>query len=129
MESKKRYADRSATVSTVPQAFTEANSTAEIQVHPNGRFVYGSNRGHNSIVVFRRDRRSGALTLVEHVSTLGKTPRHFAVDPSRKWLIVANQNSDSIVVFRVDQKTGRLTETNQSLPVSMPVCISFVEIK
>mgnify|MGYP000998558577 CR=1 FL=1 len=117
------------TVSTVPEAFSESNSTAEIQVHPNGRFVYGSNRGHNSIVVFRRDRRSGALTLVEYVSTRGKTPRHFAIDPSGKWLIAANQNSDSIVVFRIDQKTGRLSETGQPLSVSMPVCISFVEIK
>jgi len=117
------------TVSTVPQAFAEDNSTAEVCQHPNGRFVYGSNRGHNSIVVFRRDRRSGTLTLVEHRSTRGTTPRHFAIDPSGKWLIAANQNSDSIVVFRIDPKSGRLTEANQPLSISMPVCISFVEIK
>lgn len=117
------------TVSTVPQAFSEANSTAEVCVHPNGRFVYGSNRGHNSVVVFRRDRRSGALTLVEHRLTRGKTPRHFAIDPSGRWLIVANQNSDSIVVFRIDPKSGRLAEANQPLSISMPVCISFVKIK
>ncbi|HPI72755.1 MAG TPA: beta-propeller fold lactonase family protein, partial [bacterium] len=107
----------------------EGNSTAEVQVHPNGRFVYGSNRGHDSIVVFRRDRRKGVLTLVEHVSTRGKTPRHFAIDPSGKWLIAANQNSDSISVFRIDLKTGRLTAEHQPLFVSMPVCILFAETK
>ncbi|NLP09140.1 lactonase family protein [bacterium] len=117
------------TVSTIPDTFTETNSTAEILVHPTGRFVYGSNRGHNSIVVFHRDRRSGTLTLIEHVSTRGKTPRHFAIDPDGKWLIAANQNSDSIVVFRIDAKTGRLTEASQPVSLSMPVCILFVEIK
>ncbi|HPN33110.1 MAG TPA: lactonase family protein [bacterium] len=117
------------TIPTLPPSLIEGNSTAEVQVHPNGRFVYGSNRGHDSIVVFRRDRRKGVLTLVEHVSTRGKTPRHFAIDPSGKWLIAANQNSDSISVFRIDLKTGRLTAEHQPLFVSMPVCILFAETK
>ena len=97
------------TISTLPEGFTGNNSCAEVQVHPPGKFVYGSNRGHDSIAVFGFDPASGKLTCLERQSTQGKTPRHFALDPTGQWLLAENQDSDSIVVFRVDSKTGRLS--------------------
>lgn len=114
------------TVSTLPENFKGFKSGAEIQVHPSGRFVYGSNRGHNSIAVFSVDEKSGKLTLVEHQSTRGKTPRHFALDPTGKWLLAENQDSDNIVIFRVDQQTGKLSPTGEGVEVGSPVCIQFV---
>ena len=101
-------------------------STAEVQVHRSGKFLYGSNRGHNTIVVFRIDQKRGELTPVQHQSTEGKTPRHFALDPTGRWLIAENQDSDSVVVFQIDQQTGRLTPTGQSITVGAPVCAQFV---
>ncbi len=113
------------TVSALPEGFTGQKSGAEVQVHPSGKFVYGSNRGHDSIAVFGFDAASGKLTFLECQSTEGKTPRHFAFDPSGQWLLAENQDSDSIVVFRVDAKTGRLSPTAQSVPVGAPVCAVF----
>lgn len=114
------------TVSTLPKDFKGENSAAEIAVHPSGKFLYGSNRGHDSIAVFSIDPRRGTLTLLEHVSTQGKTPRNFAIDPTGSYLFAANQDSDSIVVFRIDRATGRLTPTGQKLDVPSPVCVTFV---
>jgi 6-phosphogluconolactonase len=114
------------TVSTLPEAFTGNKSGAEVQVHPNGKFVYASNRGHNSIAVFGFDARNGKLTYVENQATQGKTPRHFAIDPTGQWLLAENQDSDSIVVFRVDAKTGRLSAAGQTLSVGAPVCAIFM---
>jgi 6-phosphogluconolactonase len=114
------------TVSTLPEKFSGNSSCAEIAVHPSGRFVYGSNRGHDSIVVFAVDSGSGKLSLVEHQSTQGKTPRHFALDPEGKWLLAENQNSDSIVVFGVDGNSGRLSPTDGKIDVGSPVCVQFV---
>ena len=117
------------TISTLPQDFTgNNNSTAEVQVHPSGKFLYGSNRGHNSIAVFRIDTRKGTLTPVGHVPTQGNVPRNFGVEPGGSWLIAANQNSDNIVVFRIDGKTGILTRTGQSLEVGAPVCVKFMAV-
>ncbi len=113
------------TVPTLPADFTAQSTTAEVVVHPSGRFVYGSNRGHDSIAVFKADPETGTLTAVEHVSTGGRTPRNFALDPSGRWLLAANQDSDSVVVFAVDSSTGRLTPTGQSVTVGMPVCVRF----
>lgn len=114
------------TVSTLP-ANSSGNSTcAEIEVHPSGRFVLGSNRGHDSIVVFAVDKESGRLSLVEHQSTQGKTPRHFAIDPTGRWLLAENQGSDTVLVFEIDGKTGRLRATGQSVTVGSPVCAVFV---
>jgi 6-phosphogluconolactonase len=113
-------------ISTLPQDFTDKSYTAEVQVHPSGRFVYGSNRGHDSIVVFAVDGAKGTLTPIEHVSTQGKFPRNFTVDPTGGYLFAANQNTDNIVVFRIDQKTGRLTPTGQVLEHGAPVCVKFV---
>jgi 6-phosphogluconolactonase len=114
------------TISTLPEAFAGDNSTAEVQVHPSGKFLYGSNRGHDSIAVFAIDPGKGTLTPVEHVSTQGKTPRNFGVDPTGSHLFAANQSSHNVVVFRIDPNTGRLTPTGQKLEVYSPVCVKFV---
>ena len=115
-----------ATVSTLPADFKGHNDCAEIAVHPSGRFLYGSNRGHNTIAVFSIDPPSGKLTPVEHVSTGGKTPRSFAIDPTGSYLFAANQDSDSIVIFKIDRVTGRLSPTGQKIAVGSPVCVTFV---
>jgi len=114
------------TVSTLPKDYSGSNDDADIHVHPSGKFLYGSNRGHDSIAVFSIEPDQGTLTLVEHVSTEGKTPRNFGIDPSGTYLFAANQNSDNIVVFRIDAKTGRLTPTGQTIEVPSPVCVKFV---
>jgi 6-phosphogluconolactonase len=114
------------TISTLPAGFKGENTTAEVQVHPSGRFVYGSNRGHNSIAVFRTDDK-GRLTSVGQVSTEGKTPRNFRIDPSGNFLLAANQDSDSVVVFRINQQTGMLQPTGQKVEVGKPVCVKFVQ--
>ena len=114
------------TVPTLPPDFSGSSSTAEIFIHPNGNFVYGSNRGHDSIVVFSRDGSTGKLTLVEHESTQGKGPRNFAIDPSGKWLIAGNQQTNNMVVFRVDDQSGKLEPAGQTAQLGAPVCITFV---
>ncbi|MEO7271024.1 MAG: lactonase family protein [Vicinamibacterales bacterium] len=110
--------------STLPEGFSGNSSTAELQVHPNGRFLYGSNRGHDSIGVFAIA-ANGSLTPVEHESTRGKTPRHFTLDPAGRWLIAGNQGSGTLSVFAVDQSTGALTPTGPLAEVGAPVCILF----
>ena len=117
------------TISTLPpgQAVEPGFSTADVQVHPSGRFLYGSNRGHDTIVVFAIDEKSGGLTHVENRPTQGSTPRGFGIDPTGKYLLAANQRSDSVVVFRIDQQTGRLAPTGQTIEVGTPVCVKFVE--
>src|SRR5947209_3512327 len=102
------------TIPSNPEEFTGAKSAAEIAVHPNGKFLYASNRGPNTIAVFRIDPKKGTLTAVERAPTQGKTPRNFAIDPSGKYLLAANQDSDNIVEFRIDQATGRLTPTGDT---------------
>ncbi len=117
------------TISTLPKNFTGANDTAEIHVHPSGKFLYASNRGHDSIALFSIDGRTGALTLVDHFPTQGKTPRDFDIDPTGKFLFVANQGTNNIVVFRIDLNNGKLTPTGQILQVPSPVCLKFVAVK
>jgi len=116
------------TISTLPprQAIPAGTSTAEIQVHPNGKFLYGSNRGANTLVVYAIDEKTGLLTYIESVSTLGKTPRHFALDPTGTWLLAENQDSSTVAVFRVDPTTGRLTPTGPLVAVPAPVSAVFV---
>lgn len=115
------------TLSSLPAEATmiPAYSTAEILVHPSGKFVYGSNRGHDTLAVYAADPKQGTLTLVEHVSTQGKTPRSFGIDPSGRWLLAANQSSDSVVVFAINPATGRLKPTGQSIEVGAPVSVVF----
>ena len=113
------------TLTTLPKDYTGGNSSADIHVSPDGRFLYCSNRGHDSIAIFAIDPHNGALTTVGHESTRGMTPRNFAIDPTGAFLLVANQKSDNIVVFRLDQKTGLLRSTGQVVQVPSPVCLKF----
>ena len=116
------------TVSTLPEGQTVQSgfSTADVQVHPSGKFLYGSNRGHDSIVSFAIDQQSGKLTYIEHRATQGHTPRAFGIDPTGTYLLAANQRSDSVVVFRIDKQTGRLTPTQHTVNIGSPVCVKFI---
>jgi 6-phosphogluconolactonase len=114
------------TISTLPKEFTGKNDSAEIEVHPSGKFLYGSNRGPDDIAVFAINRVKGTLTDIDHVPTRGKTPRNFAIDPSGRYLFAANQGSNNIVVFRIHSSSGRLTPTGLVLEVPSPVCVKFV---
>jgi 6-phosphogluconolactonase len=114
---------------TLPKDFKGENTTAEIAVHPNGKFLYVSNRGDDSIVVFAIHPVKGTLTFVERVPTGGKEPRNFAIGPAGRRLFAANQNSDNIVVFNIDSRTGRLKPTGQQLKVPSPVDIKFVAVE
>jgi 6-phosphogluconolactonase len=116
------------TVSSLPDGLKVAgNSTAEVLVHPSGKFVYGSNRGHDSIAVFQMA-RDGSLKLIQNEPTQGHTPRNFRIDPTGRWLFAANMDSASVVVFRIDPKTGRLTPAGKSFEVGSPVCIKFLPV-
>src|SRR5947207_10683376 len=112
-------------ISTLPKGFAGRNDAAEIAVHPNGKFLYASNRGHESIAIFAIDARSGTLTFVGHVLTGGKEPRNFAIDPSGQYLLAENQLSNNIVVFKIDPATGGLTPTGQVVEVPSPVDLAF----
>jgi 6-phosphogluconolactonase len=114
------------TIATLPDGFSGTSSCAEVRVHPNGKFLYGSNRGHDSIAVYRIDAAKGTLTLVEFETADIKTPRNFNIDPTGKFCLVANQGSDSVVVFRIDQKTGALQPTSHKISVGKPVCVRFL---
>ncbi|MEX0851998.1 MAG: lactonase family protein [Bauldia sp.] len=111
---------------TLPQDFAGHSSCAEVQIRPDGRFLYGSNRGHDSIVIYAIDAAKGTLTLVGHESTRGKIPRNFVVDPSGAFLAAANQDSDNVVMFRIDRATGRLTPTGQVVKAGTPICVRFL---
>jgi 6-phosphogluconolactonase len=116
-------------VSTLPEGFKGENDTAEIEISADGKFLYDSNRGHNSIAIFSVDAATGAHKFVEAVSTGGKTPRSFAIDPAGNYLFAANQDSNNIVIFKIDKQTGHLTPTGQVLEAPSPVCIRFVALK
>ena len=115
-----------ATYSTVPAGFTGTNYPADIHVALNGRTLYVSNRGHNSIAVFSVAESTGALVLEQVVSTQGDWPRNFSLDPTGRWLLVANQRSDSVVVFGCDPDNGTLTPTPQRIAIPRPVCLRFL---
>jgi 6-phosphogluconolactonase len=115
------------TISALPKDFTGENDDAEIHIHPSGKFLYASNRGHDSITVFAVDSSKGTLTPVDYVSTKGKTPRSFEIDPTGKFLLAENEKSDNIVVFAIDQTTGRLTPTGKAIDVVSPVCVKFLK--
>lgn len=110
----------------LPADFKGANTCADIHLSPDGKFLYCSNRGHDSIAAFGVDARAGTLTFVSHTPTEGKTPRNFALDPTGALLLVANQNSDSIVTFRRDAHTGRLTPAGKVAEVPSPVCLKLI---
>jgi 6-phosphogluconolactonase len=112
-------------LSTLPGDYHGNNTCAELAVHPSGRFIYGSNRGNNSIAIFRIDPQTGRLTPAGHTPTGGKSPRNFAMDPGGHWLLAANQDSGNVVVFKVNTETGELKATGQSIQVGAPVCLTF----
>lgn len=114
------------TVSTLPADFDGESHCAEVRVSPSGKFLYGSNRGHDSLAIFAIDAESGRLTAVSHQSTLGKTPRNFNFDPSGRFLLAANQDSSTIVTFLIDQETGLLEPTGQVANVPTPVCLKMI---
>src|SRR5215469_5058576 len=114
------------TVSTLPKGFNGQNDGAEIHVHPNGRFLYTSNRGHDSIAEFSIDPSTGRVTLVHNFSIQGKTPRDFELDPAGRHLLAAGQDSNNIVVFRIDPTTGELRPAGQKIEVPAPVGLTFV---
>jgi 6-phosphogluconolactonase len=116
------------TVSTLPEGFQGDSTTADIHVAPSGKFLYGSNRGDDSIVVFAIDPQTGRLSYIEHESTQGKTPRNFGIDPTGTYLLAANQDTDNVVVFRIDSETGHLTPTGHSIDVPAPVCVKMLEL-
>lgn len=113
------------TISTLPKNYAGANGAAELAVHPSGRFLYASNRGHDSIAAFSVDPGTGTLTSVGQFSTQGKTPRNFAIDPTGRFLVVANQDSGTVVVFRIELATGGLTPAAKVGEVPAPACIVF----
>ena len=113
------------TLSTLPADYHGTSSGAEIRRHPNGKFIYASNRGHDSIAVFAVAEATGRLSLVEITPCGGKNPRNFSLSPDGAWLVCANQNSNSLSVFRVDAATGRLTPTGHTAAVPLPVCVLF----
>ncbi len=118
------------TLSTLPPgvAVNRAFSTAETQVHPNGKFLYVSNRGHNTIVCYSIDQTTGKLTYIENAPSIVQIPRNFGIDPTGQWLIAAGQNSSNIAVFAIDQTTGKLKPTGQVLDVGSPVCVKFLKL-
>ena len=117
------------TISTLPKDFSGGSDAAEIRIAPSGKFLYASNRRHDSITVFAIDSQRGTLMQIDNTPTQGKIPRSFDIDPSGNFLLVANQKSDNIVIFRIDQQTGRLTPTGQTLKVGSPVCVKFMAVQ
>ncbi|MFD3258267.1 lactonase family protein [Paenibacillus lentus] len=113
-------------VPTLPEGFTGENTTAEVAISRDGKYLYGSNRGHDSIVVFAIDPTSGKLILVQHISSEGGHPRHFALTPTGDYLVAANRDANNLAVFRIDQATGKLEFTGQTAQISKPVCVQPV---
>jgi len=115
------------TITTLPEGFKGVNTSAEIRAHPNGKFLYGSNRGDfNSIVVYRIDPDKGTLTFVEHETAGINIPRNFNIDPTGAYCVVGNQGNNTVVVFRIDPATGKLEPTGQKLNLESPVCVRFL---
>jgi 6-phosphogluconolactonase len=117
------------TLSTLPADYKGNNSTAEIQIDADGKFLYVTNRGHDSIAVYTVDPAKGTLTMTENVPSLGKTPRNITIDPTNQYLISANQAGDNLVVFRIDHKSGHLTPTGSSQTVSQAGGVAFVKVQ
>lgn len=116
------------TISTIPEGYSEPTTLSEVQVHPNGRFLYAANRGHDSIAVFSIDASTGKLTPIERESVQGKVPRNFRLDPDGRWLFSANQGSGAVVVLKVDPSTGELSPTGKSVAMPSPMCVRFLRV-
>jgi 6-phosphogluconolactonase len=114
-------------ISTLPDGKeVKGKSTAEVQVHPSGKFVYVSNRGHNSLAIFSFDEDSGLMVPVGNQSTGGKTPRNFGIDPTGQYIVACNENSHTAIVLRIDPKSGKLTPTGSQIEIPSPVCVKFM---
>jgi 6-phosphogluconolactonase len=114
-------------ISALPAGYDGYNDAADIHLGLSGRYLYSSNRGHNSIAVFAVDQASGELTLIQHIECGGETPRNFAVTQDGGHLLVANQKTGNVVVYTVDAESGLLTKTASSLALPSPVCIQFTK--
>jgi len=114
------------TISTLPEGFVGTSYCAEVRVHPSGKFLYGSNRGHDSIVIYKINPESGTLTLLGFQNSGIKNPRNFNIDPTGQFCTVANQDSDTVIVFRINQETGLLEPTEQVIKIGKPVCVRFL---
>jgi 6-phosphogluconolactonase len=114
------------TMQTIPEGYPGSNYPAEIVIHPSNRFVYASNRGHDSIAVYTVEPGTCRLHFVTAVPSEGKNPRHFAIDPSGRYMVVANQDGNSVVVFKIDVETGCLRPTGQAIAISKPTCVKFL---
>jgi 6-phosphogluconolactonase len=117
------------TFSTLPDGYTANNSTAEIQIDKEGKWLYVSNRGHDSLALYSVDHDKGTLAFVEHIPSLGRTPRNITIDPSNEYLFCANQNGGNVVVFGIDHRTGHLTPTGSRQPVSQAAGIAIVKVQ
>jgi 6-phosphogluconolactonase len=115
------------TVETVPSSSKKESYCGEVRIHPSGRFLYGSNRGHDSIVVFDIDRETGELSLVDYESTRGHWPRHFAVDPSGEFLYAENRRDDTVIPFRIDGESSRLSRIEDTIELPEPLCMRFAD--
>lgn len=115
-------------ISTLPAGTSVRNHTADIHIHPSGRFAYGSNRGHDSIAGFSIEAGTGKLAAIGHESTQGSTPRNFTLDLSGRYLYAANQSTDTVVAFRVEEATGQLTPTGQVIATPTPVCLKMTRL-
>jgi len=114
------------TIATLPENFQGLSTCADVLVEPSGQFLYGSNRGHDSLAIYKIDQNSGRLDCIGHESTRGKTPRNFAIDPAGNFLLAANQDSDTMITFRIDPRTGKLNPTGQVTDVPTPVCVKII---
>lgn len=117
------------TVPALPEDFQGESTCADVHVDPSGAFLYASNRGHDSIVIYEIDGNTGRLCCVGYESTQGSTPRNFAIDPSGAFLLAANQNTDNVVTFRIDPRSGKLAATGQITNVPTPVCVKFLQVE
>jgi 6-phosphogluconolactonase len=116
------------TLTTLPDGFSGENYPADLQTHPSGKFLYGTNRGHDSVAAYAIDAKTGKLTSLGQTLTQGKNPRNFGIDPTGNFLIAANQESNSLVVFRINPESGALTPTGQTAEVGKPVCVKFLPL-
>jgi 6-phosphogluconolactonase len=116
------------TLSTLLHDWKGTSTGAELEIHPNGRYLYASNRGHDSLAVFSIDRSTGKLSLIQHMASGGKTPRNFAFDPTGRWLVCTNHGSNNAVVFKVDADTGWLSQHGGPVEVPYPFCQRFLPV-
>ena len=116
------------TAPTIPADFKQRNALADIRLHPNGKFVYASNRGHDSLAIFRIEDATGRMIPVDIASTQGGNPREFDFEPSGKFLFVGNQTTNQMVTFGVDPDTGKITPTGAKIDVPKPACVKFLTV-